>query len=88
MRKYQDLLKPYLQEILDTHRHQCDLTQEKMADLLHMSVRSYCDLEHGRSGFSAVSLILFLAQLPEDKLLETVKDFRRLVEKLESEEAA
>lgn len=44
-------------------------TQARMAEALMMDVRSYCDLEHGKSGCSALTLALFLIQVCADPSL-------------------
>ena len=44
-----------------------------------MSTRSYCDLERGKSGFSAVSLIILLADLPDDVMVWLVRGFFSLL---------
>ena len=75
MRKFRKLLKPYLQNVLNLTRHENSITQEDMADFFYMSTRSYCDLERGKSGFSAVSLIILLAYLPNDVMVRVVRGF-------------
>lgn len=75
MRKFRKLLKPYLQNVLNLTRHENNITQEDMADFFYMSTRSYCDLERGKSGFSAVSLIILLAFLPNDVMVQVVRGF-------------
>lgn len=75
MRKFRKLLKPYLQNVLNLARHENNITQEDMADFFYMSTRSYCDLERGKSGFSAVSLIILLAYLPDDVMVRVVRGF-------------
>ena len=42
------------------------LTQAKMANALLMDERSYADLEHGKTGCSAVTLALFLIYVCHD----------------------
>ncbi|RKJ41746.1 XRE family transcriptional regulator [Acutalibacter sp. 1XD8-33] len=86
MRKFQNLLKSYLRNVLTISRQEKNLTQERVAALLHMSTRSYCDLERGKSGFSAVTLILFLAMLSHDKILETIRGFSSLTANSEKKE--
>ena len=67
MRKFKTPLQLYLCDVLVNDRHNRKLTQEKMAELLYMTVRSYGALERGKSGFSAVTMILFLALLSDRK---------------------
>ena len=46
-----------------------------MAEKLHISPRSYSDLEHGKYGVSTVSLLLFPDLLPDEKIIEVVRKF-------------
>nr|WP_290461544.1 hypothetical protein [Acutalibacter muris] len=79
MRKFSALLRPYLQNVLNLTRHENNVTQENMAEIFYMSTRSYCDLERGKSGFSAVSLIILLADLPDDVMVWVVRGFFSLL---------
>lgn len=88
MRKLQSLLKLYLKNILASFRYKENLTQEQIAHLLRISARSYSDLERGKYGVSAVTLLLFLALLPDNKILEIVHDFHALAVEAEKKEAA
>ena len=53
-------------------RKELDLSQEKMAELLGISARSYEDLEHGINLCSAIVLLRFLSRsgVNAAKLLE------------------
>ena len=55
-----------------TARKELDLSQEKMAELLGISARSYEDLEHGINLCSAIVLLRFLSRsgVNAAKLLE------------------
>ena len=79
MRKYRTLLKPYLRNILNHVRDENGVTQEEMSHRLYMSTRSYCDLESGKSGFSAATLIFLLSCLPDDVIVQVVRGFFELV---------
>ena len=46
-----------------------------MAEKLHITPRSYIDLEHGKYGSSTVTLLFFLALLPDAKMAELVRTF-------------
>ena len=67
--------KLMFQEELREYRKSCGITQEEMAERLHISTRSYIDLEHGKYGVSAVALLFFLSQLPEREMVEQVHAF-------------
>ena len=59
-------LKKYFCDKLVQIRMIEGLTQAKMAKALLMDERSYIDLEHGKSGCSAVTLVLFLIYVCND----------------------
>ena len=61
MRKQcEQILKNLFHETLVHTRYQVELTQEQMAAILMMDVRSYVELDHGKSGCSALTLALYL----------------------------
>ncbi len=88
MRKLKNKLKRYLRKFLIAFRNKKNLTQEQAAALLHISCRSYSDLESGKYCLSAVALILFLGQLPDKEILEIVRGFRTIADEAEKEDAA
>ena len=65
-KKYHEILKRFFCNKLVQIRTLEGLTQEKMANALLMDERSYIDLEHGKSGCSAVTLALFLIYVCKD----------------------
>lgn len=75
MVQYKLILRVLFQEELREYRKSCGITQEEMAERLHISTRSYIDLEHGKYGVSAVALLFFLSQLPEREMVEQVHAF-------------
>lgn len=87
MRKFQPELKAYLRDVLLSTRQSLDLTQEQMAAKLHMSPRSYCDLERGVTGFSAVSLVFLLNAVSPDMALHILQAFPDFTQELEQKEA-
>ncbi len=62
-----DRLKNSLKNELITKRAELELSQEKMAERLDISPRSYSELEHGNSFCSAVSLINYVNNCNVDK---------------------
>ena len=74
------LLQDFLRNQILDYRHQNHLTQEGMAEALHVSPRSYFDQEHGRYGFSAMSLVFFILLLSEEDLLKFFKNLRFILE--------
>ncbi len=75
MRKYQPELKTYLRGVLLKLRRRLNLTQEQMAAMLHISPRSYSNLERGKTGLSAVSLIFMLYGLSPDETIQLIDTF-------------
>ena len=67
MRKqYIAILNKFFHKNLTATRMQNRLSQVKMADKLIMDTRSYVNLDHGKSGCSALTLALFLIYLCDD----------------------
>ena len=58
--RYASIFKSFFHEKLFRRRVELDITQEEMADRLVMAGRTYVDLDHGRTGCSALTLALFL----------------------------
>ena len=81
MRSYKTLLQRYLKIRLRSYRFTRELTQEQMAELLHISPRAYYDLEIGKYGFSALTLVFFLSALPAYEAAELLQEFRRKVDR-------
>ena len=84
MQAYKAIFQEPLMNRLYSYRKEQQLSQEKMAEFLHISLRSYIDLEHGKYCFSALSLIFFLTILPKDELHKLIDEFRVLIEKEDS----
>lgn len=86
MARYKNLITSFFMLRLRAFRAERGISQERMAELLRMSPRSYFDIEHGKYGLSAASLCFFLIALSEREVTELLKAFRETVEK--SEKAA
>ena len=56
-----------------------DITQEEMSAWLHITPRSYIELEHGRSLCSARTFIFYLYLLPQDEKLILIDELDVLV---------
>ncbi len=87
MRKFQPELKVYMRDVLLTTRQNLGLTQEQMSAKLYMSPRSYCDLERGVTGFSAVSLVFLLVSIPPDMAIHILQAFYDFILESERKEA-
>ena len=87
MRKYKGFVKRFLIGWLREMRSTLGLTQEKMSESLRMSVRSYTDIERGKSGFSATTLLFLLSLLPDEEIVRLVHEFRESIKNEEEHEA-
>lgn len=67
-RQYQKALKSCFHSSLVRTRKALAFTQAQMAERLAMDDRSYSELDHGRSGCSAITLALFLVYCCRDPL--------------------
>lgn len=83
MRQYKFLLQSLLRDSIYAFRKKRRYSQERMAELLHISARSYIDQEHGKYSFSALSVLFYFLVLPEEEVLSFLRTFR---ERLEQEE--
>lgn len=86
MKQYKEMTKDFLAEYTDALRKRRELTQEKMAEQLHITSRAYGDLERGKYCFSTVALLFFLLMLGEEEMKEFLNEFRRRIEEAEHEE--
>ena len=88
MKQYKILAKEFLAEYTDKLRKLRNLTQEEMAERLHITSRAYGDLERGKYCFSAIALLFLLLMLSDDELNAFLEGFRKRVYDLEHKEAA
>ena len=74
--RYNSIFKTFFHEKLFHRRVELDITQEEMADRLVMANRTYVDLDHGKTGCSALTFALFLIYICADPLtfLEELRD--------------
>ena len=82
MKQYTTLVKEKLSEYTGSLRKRKQLTQEEMAEQLHITSRAYGDLERGKFCFSAVTL-LFLMLIDDDSQGTLLDTFREKVHTLE-----
>lgn len=83
MESYKARTKEFLAEYTDTLRRQRKLTQEQMAEQLHITSRAYGDLERGKYCFSAIALLFLLLMLGEDEVKGFLERFRGEIHALE-----
>lgn len=77
-----DRLKKFISLEFQKMRIESNLSQERMAEFLMMSPRSYVDLEHGKYLCSTVVFIVFIIQFEINK----EEFFDKLKSVLESDE--
>ena len=88
MSKYKLLLRDYFSIQIKVLRRKRDLTQEEMAEHLHITSRAYSDLERGCSCCSATALLFFLLMLETDELKEFFSQIRKQIQTQENKEVA
>ena len=76
----------FLRVQIYAYRSRHAFTQERMAEILHVSARSYFDQEHGKYGFSSPTFAFFLLNLSEEEVLTLPKDARHILEGREENE--
>lgn len=70
------LVKDYFYpRIKEERKERLGITQERMAERLGIAARSYNDLEHGRSGVSARTLLFFLGMLTDEEIVRLVRGY-------------
>lgn len=88
MKQHKMLAKKFLAEYTDSLRKLRDLTQDEMAEQLHITSRAYGDLERGKYCFSAIALLFLLLMLSDAELEDFLDRFRRRIYDLEQKEVA
>lgn len=81
MKDNQYLYREFLRKKIYCFRINHLYTQEKMAEMLQVTPRSYLAQEHGEYGFSAFTLLFYLCMLSEGEVLGLLKEFREMWEK-------
>ena len=88
MRKSEDLFLDFWVVRVREFRVKMGLSQEILAEKLHVNVRNYQKLERGVHRPLAITLLLFLNLLPDQEILAFVHTFGKLAEAGKSEEVA
>ena len=88
MRKSEDLFLDFWVVRVREFRVKMGLSQERLAEKLHVNVRNYQKLERGVHKPSAITLLLFLNLLPDQEILAFVHTFGKLAKAGQSEEVA
>lgn len=68
-KRYQQILKAFFCNKIFYTRDTLGITQEDMAHILAMAPRTFIDLEHGKSGCSALTFALFLIYICKNPIL-------------------
>lgn len=84
MMQYKQLAREFLRQHVISFRKVKNLTQEKMAERLRITIRAYADIEHGRYSLSSSTLLFLLVMLDETELNDLLEEFRGAVEEYES----
>ena len=88
MQKPEDLFLDFWVVLVREFRVKIGLSQEILAEKLHVNVRNYQKLERGVHRPSAITLLLFLNLLPDQEILAFVHTFGKLAKAGQSEEVA
>ena len=88
MNDYKLLLREQFSAQIKASRNVRKLTQEEMAEKLHITSRAYSDLERGRSCCSAIALLFFLLMLKSDELEDFLNRLRKQIQLFEQKEVA
>lgn len=71
----------FLRNQIHSYRNFHVYSQEHMAEALHISPRSYIDQEHGKFGFSAMTLIYYICLLTDEEILVFFRELKCLMER-------
>ena len=88
MQKPEDLFLDFWVVRVREFRVKMGLSQERLAEKMHVNVRNYQKLERGVHRPSAITLLLFLNLLPDQDILAFVHTFGKLAKAGQSEEVA
>lgn len=59
-KRYRQILKTFFRDKVFSTRDDMGISQEDIANILAMAPRTFIDLEHGKTGCSALTLALFM----------------------------
>ena len=88
MRKSEDLFLDFWVVRVREFRVKMGLSQERLAEKIHVNVRNYQKLERGVHRPLAITLLLFLNLLPDQEVLAFVHTYGKLAKAGQSEEVA
>lgn len=79
MNDNKSVFQNFLRNHIHSYRNFHDLSQEDMAESLRVSPRSYIDQEHGKYGFSAMTLVYYLLLLTDEEMLAFFRNLKCLI---------
>lgn len=88
MNQYKSIVKELLAGYISKLRKRQKLTQEEMAEQLHITSRAYGDLERGKYCLSTLVLLFFLLILNKEEIMSLLEEFRKAILELENKDAA
>ena len=86
--QYLSRLRRFFPREIGKYRIRMHLTQERLAEKLCMSARSYIQLEHGEIGCSCLTVVLFLLLLTDDEILQLLRGIRKELQEAARHDAA
>lgn len=81
--EFKAVLKEMFSKKAEEIRMENGLSQEEMAELLHVTPRAYNDLKQGRYCFSLLPAMFLLSEEDNDWVMDFLRDFRRAAEEIE-----
>lgn len=75
---YKTIFQNHMRGKLKSYRHTHNLSQECMSEYLRISPRSYADIEHGRYGMSAHTLVMFMLLMSDSEILQLMQELGEL----------
>ena len=88
MRKHEGLFLVFWVVRIREFRTKMNLSQEKLAEKLHVNTRNYQKLERGDHRPSAITIILFLYLLSDQEIITFIRSSGQIAEKAHSQEVA
>lgn len=81
------LIREFFTSRLASIRKKLGLSQDQMSELLHITTRSYIDLEKGKYCLSTKSLMFLLLLMDKDEIYQLLLDFKEMIDKAERKDA-
>ncbi|MGM9622408.1 MAG: helix-turn-helix transcriptional regulator [Butyricicoccus porcorum] len=78
MLTYKKTFRNHMAVKLKQYRHTHKLSQETMSEYLRISPRSYVDIEHGRYGMSAHTLVMFMLMMSDTEVLQLIDELEEI----------